>query len=59
MIVLTKNEIFSQLNKIGINSHSEINSYFKEYIEYYFMVSCCIYSRQEYCKRMKDEIVCS
>ena len=31
MIDLTKKEIFAQLKKLGINSASEISSYYKEY----------------------------
>ncbi len=34
MAYLTKKEILAELKKLGINSTSEINSYYKEYKDY-------------------------
>ncbi len=34
MASLTKKEILTELKKMGINSTSEINSYYREYKEY-------------------------
>jgi len=34
MAALTKQEILAQLEKLGISSASEVNTYFQEYEEY-------------------------
>jgi hypothetical protein len=54
MTVLTKKEILDQLQKLGVQSSSELDSYFQEYEEYFTLLDSDSRSSQECCQRTED-----
>ena len=48
MAALTKQEILAQLEKLGVNSTSDINAYFQEYEEYSSLQTTHYHSTQVY-----------
>jgi hypothetical protein len=55
MTVLTKKEILAQLQKLGVQSSSELNSYVKEYEEYSTLQDSDSRSSQECCRRIENQ----
>ncbi len=54
MAVLTKKEILAGLKKLGLNSASELDSYFKEYSEYLTLQDIQIDPPRTYRKKTKS-----